>query len=88
MAREYKYTSDFAELRDVSYHPQPKPADLAADVLDAVTRKLRDYDRLAAALTSAQEDATKNLERARAAEARLADLEAALVRCGYIVRPA
>lgn len=52
--------------------PTPKPADLATDVLGAMTRKLRDYDRLAAALTSAQEAVTKNLERARKAEANYA----------------
>jgi hypothetical protein len=47
---------------------KPNPTDLAADVLEAMTRKLADYDRLSAALTSAQEAATRNLERARLAE--------------------
>lgn len=42
--------------------------DLASDVLDALTRKLRDYDRISAALTSAQAEATRQTERARKAE--------------------
>lgn len=61
---------DFDELLYVSHHPVlPSRAQLAGDVLDALTRRLADYDRLSKALTEAQEAATRNLERARKAEA-------------------
>lgn len=62
----------FLDLRYPSHSMPPfrEPADLATEVLDAMTRKLRDYDRLSKALTAAQEAATRNLERARKAEER------------------
>lgn len=83
-SQDHKYTSererheltDFAQLHKP--HRCPQPTDLASDVLDALTRKLRDYDRLSAALTSAQAEATKNLERARKAEARIDDADPSL----------